>query len=148
MTFCGKLVYFWKGNNMKVRFVIVLVCVVLLGSAVLWGKKEPVVAKPSAAGAWEYAVFRIGGNYRYEWQGPEKRIYGETLTIFFEKMRLYSILSDLQGLRDDTQTSLAYVVEGEFLNYLGAEGWELTELTDKGLPRVPNKTFWFKRPKR
>ncbi len=134
---------------MKRNFVIVLMCVVLACGGVLPAQRRPPSSTPKPSVArWEHGVFRIGGNYQYEWQGPGKRVYGKTLTIFFEKMEQYSILARLQSLRDDTQSSLEYVGEAEFLNYLGAEGWELVDLSDRGPAGIANKTFWFKRPKR
>ncbi len=133
---------------MKRHFVIVLACVVLTcGGVLVAQRRSPGSAPGASVVAWEHAVFRIGGNYQYEWQGPDKRVYGTTLTIFFERMALYPILARLHSLRDDTQSSLEYVGEAELMNHLGAQGWELVAIADRGPAGIANKTFWLKRPK-
>lgn len=111
------------------------------GGVFLRPRPEGVFAKGGSREI-EYGVFRINNFYDYEWQDSERRVYGETQNVFLQKMSLQSIAFRMGNLRDAPQSSLKYVLEGEMLNYLGSEGWELVEFVDKGMA---NRTFWFKR---
>jgi len=125
---------------------IALVALILAGGPLLIAQRRgSLPAGAVESGKWEYGVYRVGGFYSYEWQGPRRRTYAQTQRVFLEKMGLASILINLQSLTDAPQDSLEYVGEVEFLNYLGSQGWEMIFLTDRGPGAVPNKTFWFKR---
>lgn len=123
---------------------MVLVVILIVSAASLLAAGDPTGRRLTQ---WEYGVYRVGGQYRYEWQNTNRRVYGPTQRVFLERMGLQSVAVKLQSMTDAPSYALRYVLEAEFLNHLGTEGWELVVVIDKGRAGMANRTFWFKRPK-
>lgn len=131
---------------MRTRHIIILIAGVLIFAGALWAQRySPKPLDRPSSGKWEYGVYRRGTFYRYEWQDADERIYARTRKVFLERMRLFSMAAKLEGLTDAPQSSLDYVLDAEFLNHLGTQGWELIHVVDRGPGAIPNRTFWLKR---
>ncbi len=131
---------------MKSGCVTILLVAVVVCAGGLAARRDSAGSVGSAGIRWEYGVFRIGGRYPYEWQDASGRTYGRTVELFLEKMGLSAVEAKLRSRKDAPISTLEYTAELELLNHLGAQGWELVVLADRGPAGIPNRTFWFKRP--
>ena len=133
----------------KLYLVILVAAVASCAGGFLARSTLARVAYAGGGPKWEYAVYRIGsaGVYRYEWQDADERIYARTARVFLEKMGFLSGPTELGRMTDAPQSVVDRVLEVELFNHLGNRGWELVDVVDKGPGGIPNRTFWFKRPR-
>lgn len=127
--------------------LIILIGIIIVCTGGVLAKKSLVEENIiSTRTQWEYGVYRIGvGQHRHEWQDADGYIYGYSQENFLGKMGLLKIINRLETI---TFQPNEYLMDAEFLNYLGTQGWELVDVMDRGSGAIINRTFWLKRHKR
>ena len=127
--------------------LIILIGIIIVCTGGVLAKKSLVEENIiSTRTQWEYGVYRIGvGQHRHEWQDADGYIYGYSQENFLGKMGLLKIISRLETI---TFQPNEYLMDAEFLNYLGTQGWELVDVMNRGSGAIINGTFWLKRHKR
>lgn len=128
--------------------LIILIGIIIVCTGGVLAKKSLVEENSiSTRTQWEYGVYRVGsGQHRHEWQNADKFIYGYTQEDFLGKMGLTKIINKLGTITNQRLTN-EYLLDAEFLNHLGTQGWELVDVMDRGSGAIINRTFWFKRHK-
>ncbi|NQT02907.1 MAG: hypothetical protein HQ580_12840 [Planctomycetes bacterium] len=131
----------------KKRLIILIGVIIVCTGGVLAKRNLVEETDSSTHTQWEYGVYRIGvGRHQYEWQDADKRTYAKNQTSFLERMGLISIIKNL-SIMSETPRLAEYVLDAEFINHLGTQGWELVDIVDKSSRAMVNRTFWFKRQK-
>ncbi len=127
--------------------LIILIGIIIVCTGGVLAKKSLVEENIiSTRTQWEYGVYRIGvGQHRHEWQDADGYIYGNSKENFVGKMGLLKIINRLKTI---TFQPNEYLMDAEFLNYLGTQVWELVDVMDRGSGAIINRTFWLKRHKR
>ena len=127
------------------RLIILIVIIIVCTGGVLAKKSLVEETSSSTQTQWEYGVYRVGvGQHRHEWQNADKFTYGYSQKDFLGKMGLRKIINRLETI---TSQPNEYLMDAEFLNYLGTQGWELVDVRNRGSGAIINRTFWLKRHK-
>ena len=130
----------------KRLFILIGIIIVCTGGVLA---KKSVVEENiiSTRTQWEYGVYRVRvGQHRYEWQDAVGYIYGYSQENFFGKMGLLKIIDRLKTMSNQPRTN-EYLLDAEFFNHLGTQGWELVDTMDRSSGAIINRTYWFKRHK-
>ena len=109
--------------------LIILIGIIIVCTGGVLAKKSLVEENIiSTRTQWEYGVYRIGvGQHRHEWQDADGYIYGYSQEDFLGKMGLLKIINRLKRITEQPRTN-EYLMDAEFLNYLGTQGWELVDI--------------------
>ncbi len=128
--------------------LIILIGIIIVCTGGVLAKKSVVEENNSSTRTqWEYGVYRICvGQHRLEWQDADGYIYGYSQEDFLGKMGLLKIINILKRITVQPRTN-EYLMDAEFLNYLGTQGWELVDTMDRGSGAIVNRIFWLKRHK-
>jgi hypothetical protein len=116
------------------QFTLPIIAVTLLCVIAATPQKPPIPSVThSRLQQWEYGIYQVNeGKYVYEWLDNTQHIYAPNRQAFFEKLGIANAL--VKANQKYIQTSRPfpdYIVDAVVLNYLGDQGWELVESSDR-----------------
>lgn len=115
--------------------VAVIICFPVFAAML---QRHPDAASSSSQPKWEYGFYRVSASkHRYEWIHNAKRVYAQNQGDFSSKLGAPKLRAKMLDKYIPSSGSLPeYLVDSQFINYFGGQGWELIDIGSIGRGRV------------